>query len=168
MALTAKQEVFCQKVAIQKLTQTDAYSAAYDVEKMAPDTIRKKASELALSGDVAARIAVLSERATAAALKKSGLTLEASMKELDDLMQDAQALGQISAGVAAAKVRAQLAGHLVEKKEIRSGPLEASDVEALLKMQRQIDADAQRARDAAELAGEAEVVVIQPVRRAIG
>jgi phage terminase small subunit len=56
MALTAKQEAFCQGIA-DGLTQADAYRRAYNAEKMADNTIHVKASELMADGKIAARVA---------------------------------------------------------------------------------------------------------------
>ena len=56
MALTQKMERFARGVALEGLSYSAAYVMAYDTEKMAPDTINKKASELAKHGEVAARI----------------------------------------------------------------------------------------------------------------
>lgn len=58
MALTAKQEAFCQGIA-DGLTQADAYRRAYNAEKMADKTVWEKASALMADGKVSARVAEL-------------------------------------------------------------------------------------------------------------
>jgi len=55
LALTAKQENFCQCIA-DGMTQADAYRAAYSAEKMADKTIWEKASALMADGKVSARV----------------------------------------------------------------------------------------------------------------
>lgn len=167
MALTSKQEAFARGVALEKLSLSDAYRAAYDTAKMQPTTVQSEASKLAAHPEVAARIQVVSKRAEAAAVKKAGLTLEASMEEAASLLQDAQALGQISAGVAAATLRAKLAGHLVEKKENTKDMLSDMDVEGLLSVQAEVNARIQRAKDALALVGEVEPVAAPLMRRVI-
>lgn len=167
MALTAKQEQFAQGIALKGLNQSAAYSAAYDASKMTPETIACRASELAKHSDVADRINVLRERATGAAVKKAGYTLADAIAEADELAADGKALGQISAAVAAIKLKAQLGGHLVEKKEIRTGSLEDTDLEKLAHMKAQAEAEMQAAEDAASVVGEVPTIA-QPQRRVIG
>ena len=47
MGLTTKQESFCQLVAIQQYTLTDAYIEAYDTDGMKQDSIYQLSSRLA-------------------------------------------------------------------------------------------------------------------------
>lgn len=54
--LTPKQEKFAQGIALEGLTQADAYRSAYDTEKMKDKTINEKASLLASKDNVRARI----------------------------------------------------------------------------------------------------------------
>lgn len=54
--LTPKQEKFAQGIALEGLTQADAYRSAYDTEKMKDKTINEKASLLANKDNVRARI----------------------------------------------------------------------------------------------------------------
>ena len=168
MALTAKQEAFARAVGVEGLNQTEAYTKAYGAGKMSPNALSSTAARLAALPPVAARIAVLIEGPTAEAVRKTGLTLADSINEAGEMLDGAKAAGQYSAGVAAAKLRAQLAGHLVERKEVRSGPLEDVDIARLLSMKAQAEADLSKASEVAEFMGDATVTVDQPVRRAIG
>ena len=59
MALTTKQESFCQLVAIQQYTLTDAYIEAYDTEGMKQDSIYQLSSRLANQVKVTSRIEAL-------------------------------------------------------------------------------------------------------------
>lgn len=140
-------EKFSRTVALENQSLTDAYRGAYDTAKMQPTTVQSEASKLAAHPEVAARIQVLSERAQAAAIKKAGLTLEASMAEAGELLEDAKSLGQISAGVAAATLRAKLAGHLSERKEEKRDVLDDIDVAILLQMRDEVVQRLQRAKD---------------------
>lgn len=168
MALTAKQEVFCQGVAVRKLSQTDAYSYAYDVGKMKPASINDASSKLAANPEVAQRIVVLKERATAAAVKAGALTLAESIDEAGQMFEDAKALGQVAAGVAAAKLRAQLSGHLDEKKQDAKGSLDDMDVKGLLEMREAVEAKVKQSREALEMVGDAPAPqVASPIRRVI-
>jgi hypothetical protein len=168
VALTAKQEAFCRAVALEGLDQTAAYSKAYDVSKMKQESVHKAASNLANDPKVSTRIAVLTERATAAAVKKAGYTLADAMAEAEEVLDDAKALGQIGPAVSAVKLRAQLAGHLVEKKEVSTKTsLEETDVDSLLKIKAQVDAQLDRAREALGMTGGA-VSNTPPARRVIG
>jgi hypothetical protein len=167
--LTAKEELFAKKIALENLNQTAAYSAAYDVSKMAPKTITDRGHDLAKKPDVAARITVLRERATNAAVEKAALTLADCITEAGEMLEDAKALGQVSAGVAAVKLRAQLAGHLTEKESKSKGPLDDLDISGLVELRQQLDAKLIRNRDALELIGDLPAPAqAQPVRRAIG
>ena len=170
MALTAANEVMARKIALEGLSQTDAYSCAYKTEGKTPDAISKLASAVANRPEVAKRIEVLRERATAAAVKSALLTREQSLDEAGQLLRDAQDLGQISAGVAAAKLRAQLSGHLDEKKQDARGALDEMDVDGLLKMREAVEAKIQHSREALEMTGEAQPIVkaVVPMRRVIG
>ena len=169
MALTAKQEAFCRGVALDKLTQSASYARAYDTSKMTESAVSSKAAQTAAIPEVRERIAVLIERATTAAVKKAAYTLADAIKEADTAMQDGMALGQVSAAVAAIKLKAQLGGHLVERKEVVTKHLEAADIEVLEHMQKEIATRLKRAREAKDLTGEEDKTTItQPVRRAIG
>lgn len=55
MALTAKQEAFCQAIA-DGLSQSDAYRRAYNAEKMKPETVQNNAYNLMQNSEVKARV----------------------------------------------------------------------------------------------------------------
>jgi hypothetical protein len=54
--LTAKQEKFCQNIALHNMTQHDAYLDAYNAENMLPNVVDVKASELMDNGNVKVRM----------------------------------------------------------------------------------------------------------------
>ena len=61
MALTAKQEAFCQAIADGK-NQSDAYRLAYNAEKMKPESVQVQASKLISDPKVAIRIQELKSK----------------------------------------------------------------------------------------------------------
>jgi hypothetical protein len=135
VALTAKQEAFCQKVACEGLNQTDAYKAVYDTSKSQPGSIYSNASSLARSAEVMARISALRGATTATAVKKAGYTLADAMADADDAMKLAIDKGQVASVVTAAALKAKLAGHMIDRKEVKNiGPLEEADVQELSTM----------------------------------
>jgi phage terminase small subunit len=56
MALTPKQEKFCQCIA-DGMTQADAYRQSYSASKMSGNSIYSKASELMADGKISSRVA---------------------------------------------------------------------------------------------------------------
>lgn len=153
--LTAANEVFARKISLENMNQTDAYACAYDVSGRTPEAVHKASSALALKPEVAGRIQLLKGRAEAKSVKAAAYTLDSAMGEAEQLLQDAQALGQISAGVAAAKLRAQLSGHLTEKTPDKGNVLDSMDADGLLEMRKEVEARIQRAKEALDLVGEA-------------
>lgn len=151
--LTPKQLAFCQKV-LGGLNLSDAYRAAYSAANMLPATVNRAATELADNPKVAAMLADLRGGVSAAVVKTAAHTLDAAMKEAGSLLVDAQTRGQISAGVQAAKLRAQLAGLLSEKREESKSALTDVEVADLLKMRDEVNARIKVIKDALEMAGE--------------
>ena len=135
---------------------------------MTRESVTKAASALATRPDVASRINVLKGRATAAAVKNAALTLEDCLAEAGEMLQDAKALGNTSAGVAAAKLRAQLAGHLVERKEVKDSRLDDATVDNILDVLKELKQRAAAAAEADALVGgepEAIQATVIPIRR---
>ena len=64
MKLTTKQETFCQLVAIQQYTLTDAYIEAYDTEGMKQDSIYQLSSRLSKQVKITSRIEALKATVT--------------------------------------------------------------------------------------------------------
>lgn len=56
MNLTTKQEKFCITYVTEGCSLSDAYRAAYNCEKMKPESVNRKAAELMANGKVSARI----------------------------------------------------------------------------------------------------------------
>jgi hypothetical protein len=113
---------------------------------------------------------VISEGATAVAVAKAGIALADSVADAEALLAQAQSLGQVSAGVAAAKLKAQLCGHLTEKtQETTKNPLTGKDISQLLALQSALESKLQAEIDALELAGiKPSAPRVVPMRRVIG
>lgn len=125
MALTAKQEAFAQAV-VSGMSQADAFRAAYNHGGMADKTIREKASRIMADPKISGRVHEL----RAPVVQKVQYGLEQAMLEAQDAYNVAKEKCNGGAMVAAATLRAKLNGLLIERKEVRTGPLEqASDAQ---------------------------------------
>ena len=82
MALTQKQELFCQNV-VSGMSYKDAYINAYDT-KAKDSTIRTESARLALQEDIQARIKALSKPMQEAAQIQGINAKEKQLKEIDD------------------------------------------------------------------------------------
>lgn len=109
MALTAKQEKFCQGVA-KGLTYSDAYREAYNAEKMKAEVIQVRASELLKNGKVAVRVEELKKRA----LKRYDLTVDDIITELEEARELAKQTNQSSTMVSASMGKAKLLGMVTD------------------------------------------------------
>lgn len=129
--LTPKQEAFAVAIACEKLTQVEAYRKAYDAAGSSPETARKRANELATTPHVAARITALQRGAADGALRRAAYTLADAIREQEEIREMAVLAGNFATAATAAANKAKLAGHMVERKEIKGGVLEETDVEEL-------------------------------------
>lgn len=130
-ALTQKQETFARLVACERLSYTEAYKRAYEAENSSQETLRKRGWELSVSPRVAARISELQRGLTDAAVRKASYTLADAIGEQEDIRALAVKTGNLATAATAAANKAKLAGHMVERKEIKTGPLEEADVDEL-------------------------------------
>lgn len=156
--LTAKQERFAQNIALKGMNQSAAYAEAYDAGKMTPETITSRASELAAHSGVAARINVLKEGTARAAVKAAAYSRDDAIQEADEARLAALANGQSSATVAAIKLKAELSGHLADKKADAKGSLDDMDIEKLLELRKAVEDKVERSREALAMTGPAAVV----------
>lgn len=74
--LTAKQDKFAHSVALEGMTLSDAYRAAYDTSKMTDKTVNEKASVLAAQDKISARITELREQLTSEKIMSAQRRLE--------------------------------------------------------------------------------------------
>lgn len=107
MALTDKQEKFCQLV-VELGNNSDAYRGAYSAEKMKAETINNKAYQLLQQGDIGARVNELRENAK----ESHGITVDSLLKELEEARTCALTAEtvQSSAAVSATMSKAKLLG----------------------------------------------------------
>lgn len=137
-----RHETFAQALA-QGKTQAEAFRLAYPRSKnWKPDAVWSKASTLAKRPEVQARAEYLRERAKERAAKVRAETeervVESVLYTLADAMREAEEALRIArerqhAGwiAQAVKLRAQLMGLLVERREIKGDPLDQLNTEQL-------------------------------------
>jgi phage terminase small subunit len=145
MALTAKQEAFCQAV-VSGMSQADAYRKAYDAERMKAETIQNKAHILMKNGEVRARVeairAPVVERAIEKAAVDKAWVMSKLVKVVDMGMQaepvydnDGAASGEYKQNLAAANKALELIGKelamFIDRSEVRTGPLDGIEHEEL-------------------------------------
>ncbi|HAT1515413.1 terminase small subunit [Morganella morganii] len=108
MALTIKQEAFCQAYIENKGNASEAYRTAYATGKMKAETIHVKASELLNDGKVTVRISELQQEHR----NKHDITVSGLLEELEEARQAALTAEtpQSSAAVAATMGKARITG----------------------------------------------------------
>ena len=112
MALTQKQETFCQEY-IKTGNASEAYRTAYDTENMKDTTINRNAKAMMDSSKIATRI----EELRKPALDAAQVTLEGHLSELARLKELAIMAGQIPAAVTAEHHRGKVGGFYVDRAE---------------------------------------------------
>lgn len=105
MALTPKMDAFCLAF-LETGNRSEAYRQAYDTSKMKPETVHKRASELAMNGEVKGRIAEL----RAAAAEKAVVSLGEHLFDLQRMRDIALERGKYSAAISAEVARGKAAG----------------------------------------------------------
>ena len=113
--LTSKQEAFCEAYVAQDgpKSQSDAYRAAFNCERMKPATIWNKASDLMKVSEVRVRIKELTDEAA----QKAVVKLKDHIDELKKLRDQAAAAGQYGAAIKAEMARGKASGLYVERQE---------------------------------------------------
>ncbi|WP_235365713.1 terminase small subunit [Proteus terrae] len=108
MALTLKQEAFCQAYIENKGNASEAYRTAYAAGKMKSETVNKRASELLANGEIAGRVAELQQEHRT----KHDITVSGLLEELEEARKKALTAEtpQASAAVAATMGKARLTG----------------------------------------------------------
>ncbi|MBG5919446.1 terminase small subunit [Providencia stuartii] len=107
MALTVKQEKFCQAY-VETGNASEAYRMAYATDKMKATSINSKAYELLNNGEVTVRVAQLQQEHRT----KHDITVSVLLEELEEARQKALSAEtpQASAAVAATMGKARLTG----------------------------------------------------------
>lgn len=119
--LTAKQERFCELVALEGMTQADAYREAYDCAKMKPETIWARASELMADSKVSGRVESLKAEIAAKTVEKELWSRVDSITVLKEIATDQEARGNEK--VSAVKELNAMHGFSTSKVEL-SGSIE--------------------------------------------
>lgn len=107
MALTVKQEKFCQAY-VETGDASEAYRSAYSADKMKPETVHNKAYQLRNQGEIRARIEALRGEAKI----RHDITVSSLLEELEEARQAALTAEtpQSSAAVAATMGKARITG----------------------------------------------------------
>lgn len=84
--LTAKQERFAQAIALEEMTQADAYRSAYPNQRMSDKTIHEKASILANNDKVKARIKELRDES----MTPKVMSAQKRREKLTDIAENAE------------------------------------------------------------------------------
>ena len=119
--LTAKQERFCELVALEGMTQADAYRQAYDCSKWTDKSVWEKASSLASDVKVKTRIEALKAEIAAKTVEKELWSRVDSIAVLKEIATDQEARGNEK--VSAVKELNAMHGFSTSKVEL-SGSIE--------------------------------------------
>jgi len=125
MALTPKQEKFCQKY-IELGNASEAYREAYNASRMKETTINRKAKELIDNGKITARTAELQ----AEHRDRHDITVDSLTDMLVKDRELARDLGNPSAAVSAVNGIAKLHGLSVDKKVLTGKDGGAIEIES--------------------------------------
>ena len=96
MKLTTKQESFCQLVAIQQKTLTDAYIEAYDTDGMKQDSIYQLSCRLSKQVKITSRINELRDSVTSELVADVAWTKARFIKEAEANLSQSRDLGQMN------------------------------------------------------------------------
>lgn len=129
--LTAKQEKFCMAY-LEADNASDAYRECYNTEKMNANTVNRAAFELLENPKIIARLAAIRKPV----IEKVQLSIQDIIDELEQARTIALAAEtpQASAATAASMGKAKLLGYLIDKKEVRTGALDESNYEDLIRI----------------------------------
>ena len=132
--ITAKQEMACQAF-IETGCKSTAYRAAYNVGKMKPNTINRKAFELFGTDTVTARVEELQAEHRAA----HGVTIERLTEDLERAEKLAHEQGQAGAAVSAITAIAKLHGLMIDRSKVETSSAEDMSSEQREEELRQLD-----------------------------
>ena len=110
--LTPKQEKFCYGY-IETGNASGAYRAAYNAERMKPEVVAVKASELLANGKIAVRIEALRGELR----QRHEITVDDLVAELEEARKLAFETDKAAAAVSATMGKAKLLGLVVDKQE---------------------------------------------------
>lgn len=127
MSLTLKQENFCLAY-IETGNASEAYRKAYNAEKMKPETVTVKASELMANGNIAVRIKDL----RAPVVEKAQITLEQHLNDLKRLRDLAESSEKYGPAITAEMARGKVSGLYVDKVDLKGDMQINANLEILL------------------------------------
>jgi len=124
MALTSKQEKFCQGI-VSGLNQSDAYRAAYSVgESTKPECVNQQAYELMQNLDISLRI----EHLRKPIAERVGRTLEQHIERLMKLGEHGESLDKVESAIKAEELIGKVLGFYVNKTELTGKNGEALNI----------------------------------------
>ena len=124
MALTPKQEKFCQGI-VSGLNQSDAYRAAYSVgEDTKPESVNQMAWDLMQNVDISCRI----EHLRKPIAERIGMDLESYLKEMIALKYGALDDNEHSPAIKAHELIGKCLGYYVNKTELTGKNGEALNI----------------------------------------
>jgi len=135
--LTAKQLTFVTALA-KGAGVSEAYRAAFDTGRMLDSSVASAATKLKALPQIQEKLAQQRERVEVVMAKQVAYSMIDAFRESEEARQLAHSVGQAGAAVAAVTLRAKLGGLLVERKEVRIGALEDTDLDELLAMRERI------------------------------
>lgn len=123
MALTSKQEKFCQGI-VSGLNQSDAYRAAYSCDGMLDATVNNEAYKTIQLPDISARI----EHLRRPIAERIGMDLESYLKEMIALKYGALDNNEHSPAIKAHELVGKCLGYYVNKTELTGKNGEALNI----------------------------------------
>ena len=121
MELTTKQESFCQLVAIQQKTLTDAYIEAYDTDGMKQDSIYQLSCRLSKQVKITSRIEALQATITDKLASEIVWNREKIVSELAVNVELAREHKQMAASNRSLELVAKITGSLAEEPKQLTG-----------------------------------------------
>lgn len=123
MALTSKQEKFCQGI-VSGLNQSDAYRAAYSCDGMLDATVNNEAYKTIQLPDISARI----EHLRRPIAERVGMDLESYLKEMIALKYGALDNNEHSPAIKAHELVGKCLGYYVNRTELTGKNGEALNI----------------------------------------
>lgn len=133
-----KHEHFAHLVAKGESAQKAYVLAGYSEQGAA-----QSAARLLRDAKICSRVAELQKSVNERVVEKMAYDLAAAMIEAEDALNLAKTVNNPGAAVAAITLRAKLSGLLIERKEVRTGPLDAASDDELDRIIRSAATEAQ-------------------------
>jgi phage terminase small subunit len=122
--LTAKQQKFVLNYAINGNNASEAYRQSYDCSKMADNSINVEASKMLKNPNVALWVEQAKQNVQEVFQDEIKYSAKDCFDELDDVRKRAKKdKGNYSQEIKAIELKGKLAGHFVDKHEVKGGGL---------------------------------------------